>query len=181
MVPRLGFGYGVPIAESESRYHIGGRSEVPKFLAPPPQTRSDSARHSCNGAAMLLLTAPITVSESRSYRPPPPEVAKFLARQYWDSLLFCSSRHLSRPPAAGRPRHEGIPYSKDWCSCSWGQGSARWGRASQGLPKTDYYATQPSVAAEARHHARLVTRGSTHPGVILSRTVPPAPLLERQG
>lgn len=41
--------------------------------------------------------------------------------------------------------------------------------------------TQPSVAAEARHHARLVTRGSTHPGVILSRTVPPAPLLERQG
>ena len=45
---------------------------------------------------------------------PPPEVAKFLARQYWDSLLFCSSRHLSRPPAAGRPRHEGIPYSSQF-------------------------------------------------------------------
>eukprot|EP01044_Picomonas_judraskeda_P009651 COSAG03_NODE_1187_length_4618_cov_6.759239_2_plen_73_part_00 len=57
----------------------------------------------------------ITVSESRSYRPPPPpEVAKFLARQYWDSLVFCSSRHLSRPPAAGRPRHEGIPYSSQF-------------------------------------------------------------------
>ena len=57
MVPRLGTCYGgrliitlllvAPIAESESRYHIGGRSEVPDFLAPPPQTRSDSVRHSC--------------------------------------------------------------------------------------------------------------------------------------
>ena len=56
----------------------------------------------------------ITGSESRCYRPGPPGVPKFLARQYWDSLLFCSSRHLSRPPAAGRPRHEGIPYSSQF-------------------------------------------------------------------
>ena len=39
----------VPIAESESTCYSGGHTEVPKILAPPPQTRRDSERHSGGG------------------------------------------------------------------------------------------------------------------------------------
>ena len=70
---------GRPIADSESTCYSGGRSEVPKFLAPPPQTRRDSVRHSSTEPCCAGTPAGRCTPRARSVAAPAPSFQTFAA------------------------------------------------------------------------------------------------------